>query len=78
MAACTALAACGLPSDGRVRPASSLPDGPVAGPPVPETCPDGDSQETNPLCLTPAQQQKQERQQVVNEIMRIRTDSQGK
>ncbi|BFI96568.1 MAG: hypothetical protein RSP_20780 [Rhodanobacter sp.] len=78
MAACTALAACGLPSDGRVRPAASLPDGPVgAAASPPEFCPDGSSRQSNPFCLTPAQQRKQEQQQTVNEINRIRTGSGG-
>lgn len=74
MAACVALTACGLPSDGRVRPAASLSE-PLAW--VPATaesiCPNGELRSMHPSCLTPAQQRAQERKQTAEEIMRIRT-----
>jgi hypothetical protein len=75
MAACAALTACGLPSDGRVRPASSLSEPLAWMPATAETiCPDGESQSMNPPCLTSAQQREQERKQTADEIMRIRTE----
>ncbi len=74
MAACAAFTACGLPSDGHVRPASSLSE-PLAW--VPATakaiCPDGELQSINPSCLTPAQQRAQEHKRSAEEIMLIRT-----
>jgi hypothetical protein len=74
MVACAALTACGLPSDGRVRPASSLSEPLAWVPATAETiCPNGEFQSMNPSCLTPAQQREQERQQTAAEIMRIRT-----
>ena len=74
MVVCAALTACGLPSDGRVRPASSLSEPLVWVPTTAETiCPNGELQSMNPSCLTPAQQREQERKQTAEEIMRIRT-----
>ena len=75
MAICAALTACGLPSDGRVRPASSLSEPLASVPATAETiCPNGALQSVNPSCLTPAQQREQEHKQTADEIVRIRTE----
>lgn len=72
--ACISLAACGLPADGRVRP-RALSNGPtatVASAPI-GTC---DDQATNSSICAPSR--KEQRQAIANEVIRIRTDSQGR
>lgn len=74
---CMALGACGLPSDGRVRPAPALSDGPTAHA-ASFLCTDGTWEPSYSMCQPPRETRKQVREALAREVIRIRTESQGK
>lgn len=74
---CIALSACGLPSDGRVRPARALSDGPTAQA-TSVACDDGTWESSYSMCPPPRETRKQAREALAREVIRIRTESQGK
>jgi hypothetical protein len=72
-AACIALTACGLPSDGRVRPAPALAGASVSTPAAADDC---SNAVADPACQPVTR--KQAREALGRETIRIRTESQGR